>query len=84
MASSNRRASSSGLAGLGESFVTRCCGSVPSTSAGMSALVYPTAFKPFGTARRSMNQVMRSASTVPASAGETPLTEAPRAAAACR
>ena len=30
-------ASSPGPAGMGESFVTRCCGRVPSTSAGMSA-----------------------------------------------
>ena len=36
MASSNSRARSSGPAGRGDSFVTRCCGSVPSTSAGMS------------------------------------------------
>src|SRR5215469_18433890 len=33
---SKRRARSSGLAGRGESFVTRCWGSVPSTSAGIS------------------------------------------------
>ena len=32
MASSNRRARSSGLAGRGDNFVTLCCGSVPSTS----------------------------------------------------
>src|SRR5262245_8786261 len=34
--SSKSRASSSGPAARGDSFVTRCCGSVPSTSAGMS------------------------------------------------
>jgi hypothetical protein len=34
--SSNSLAKSSGPAGRGDSFVTRCCGSVPSTSAGMS------------------------------------------------
>jgi hypothetical protein len=39
IARSNRPAKSSGLAGRGESFVTRCCGTVPSTSAGMSAVV---------------------------------------------
>ena len=37
IASSNSALSSSAPAGRGESFVTRCCGSVPSTSAGMSA-----------------------------------------------
>ncbi len=36
IASSKRRPRSSGLAGRGESFVTRCCGSVPSTSTGIS------------------------------------------------
>jgi CubicO group peptidase (beta-lactamase class C family) len=36
MASSNSFPSSSGPAGRGESFVTRCCGSVPSTSVAMS------------------------------------------------
>ena len=39
MASSNNAASWSGPAGRGESFVTRCCGNVPSTSAGMSLMV---------------------------------------------
>ena len=34
--SSNSLLRSSGLAGRGDSLVTRCCGSVPSTSAGMS------------------------------------------------
>ena len=37
MAFSNRRLKSSAAAGRGDSFVTRCCGSVPSTSAGISA-----------------------------------------------
>ncbi len=39
MASSKRRARSSAVAWRGDSFVTRCCGSVPATSAGMSAVV---------------------------------------------
>jgi hypothetical protein len=39
IARSNRRPSSSGPADRGESFVTRCCGSVPSTRAGMFAMV---------------------------------------------
>src|SRR5262249_35544872 len=37
MDSSNIRPRSSGPAERGESLVTRCCGSVPSTSAGMSS-----------------------------------------------
>ena len=37
IASANSLARSSGPAGRGASFVTRCCGSVPSTRAGMSA-----------------------------------------------
>ena len=39
IACSNRRARSSSPAGRGESLVTRCCGSVPATSAGISAVV---------------------------------------------
>src|SRR3954467_2316690 len=38
-ASSNRRVSSSDPAGRGDSLVTRCCGRVPSTNAGISAEV---------------------------------------------
>ena len=37
IASSNRSASSSSPKDRGESFVTRCCGSVPATSAGISS-----------------------------------------------
>src|SRR5436309_7543189 len=68
IASSNRRANSSGPAGRGDNFVTRCCGSVPSTNAGISALLYPTAHKPFGVFNRRIISVIWPERIFPASA----------------
>src|SRR4029453_3446208 len=84
IAPSNNAASSSGPAGRGDSFVTRCCGRGPSTSAGMSADEEPLARRPFGTWSRRMNQVMRAASTFPASSARTRDTSTPSASAAWR
>ena len=53
-ASSNSLASCSSPAGRGDSFVTRCWGRVPSTSAAMCELLYPSALSPFGTFNRCM------------------------------
>jgi hypothetical protein len=55
--SSNKRARSSRLAGRGESLVTLCCGSVPSTSAGISEFVYPSSPRPFGIRRSCINKI---------------------------
>ena len=48
IASLKRDASSFSPAGRGDSFVTRCCGRVPSTSLGMSASLKPTSLSPLG------------------------------------
>ncbi len=52
IASLNRRVKSSAVAGRGESLVTRCWGSVPLTSAGMSLSANPMAASPLGTSSR--------------------------------
>lgn len=44
----NNSVSSCSPASMGDSLVTRCCGNVPSTRAGISSSVYPTAARPFG------------------------------------
>jgi hypothetical protein len=54
----NNNARSSANAGLGESLVTRCCGKVPSTKAGISASVYPIADSPFGISSICINRII--------------------------
>src|SRR5256885_152252 len=82
--SSNKWARSASSTGRGDSLVTRACGSVPFTSAGMSDLPYPTARSPFGTFRRCMIATSRSERIFPASSGLARETSAPRISAATR
>jgi hypothetical protein len=67
--SSNNFATSSPPAGRGDNPSSRCCASVPSTSAGRSAMEYPTSFNPRGIPSACMKCTTRSARMRPASLG---------------
>ena len=64
--------------------VTRCCGSVPLTSASTSSAVKPTAESPFGIPVARMILTTSCASSSPPSASPALSTSAPRKRAACQ